>query len=209
MTNKVRAYHLASTDDQEKGNLNAKQIYKDFAAAHNFKIDEFYTDSKAIKALGGSALLRLLNNCSCDDVLLIKDTSVFNALDTEAWQPLASKVQDKQLRVVVIEIPRTWQQITGSDGNEDDSTVSHLLIELLAGIAISAKNNKKRLQTAGIYKAKLAGKYKGRKPDTDQYRSIIQCLSEGMTYKEIEASLGCSSRTITKAKKWQNATLES
>lgn len=208
MVNQVHAYNLAA-ELQKKEDMNTKEVCKAFAAKHNFNIDAFYTEPTTIKALATSALRRLLNNCNNHDVLLIKDTSVFAALNSESWQQLAGEVRDKQLRVVIIDVPMTWQQLKSgpADANQeqDDNTVKFLLIDVLAGIAIAAQDKKRRAQAEGIKHAQAQGKYEGRKPNVDQYKAILKCLSDDMTYKEIEAALGCSSRTIAKAKKWQAA----
>ena len=208
MINQVHVYQVV-VESQKNSNRNTKDIFKDFAVTHNFEVKHFYTESSIIKELANSALRRLLNNCNDNDILLIKDTSVFAALNTEAWLQLAGEVRDKQLRIVVIDLPMTWEQLKSipADDNQEqeDSTVKFLLIDVLAGIAIANNEKKRRAQTEGIKQAQEKGKYEGKKPNVDQYKAILKCLSDGMTYKKIESELGCSSRTIARAKKWYAA----
>ena len=106
----------------------------------------------------------------------------------------------------------TWQQLTSEAADtkeQEDSTVKFLLIDVLAGIGIANQDKKRRAQAEGIKQAQEQGKYEGRKPNVDQYKAILKHLSDGMTYKEIESALSCSSRTIVRAKKWHEAGVRS
>lgn len=57
-------------------------------------------------------------------------------------------------------------------------------------------------QAQGIARAKQQGKYIGRPKNIKLYNQIIKLLNAGSTWAEVKETLGCSSRTIAKAKAW-------
>lgn len=203
---KVQAYHNLSSSDKQQ----AKQEFSRFLEEAGVDLGGIYTDVKPITEVTGSALARLLNNCNNHDIILTQSTTVFDGLSNQGWQEIATIVANKGLRVVVIDIPMTWQQLEQAglgvtnkrEDFEYESAITTLLIETLASVARSAQKKRKQLQAKGIKKAQQEGKYEGRKPNIDLYKDIIKSVEAGMTYKEIVEKLGCSSRTIARAKKW-------
>lgn len=203
MANFVRAYLSATTSSKDLE--NSQQLLKNFADKHHLQISDFYIESKPNGVLASSELLRLTHDIQQGDIILIENTSVFLALNISLWRQLSVILKDKAVRVVVADIEATWLQLDGKIKSVDIAVMDALLIEVLNSVAEREVARVKQSQAAGIRKAQLQGKYRGRKPDVAQYKKIIKCLSDGKTYKEIERELHCSSRTIISAKKWHKS----
>ena len=203
MANGMRAYLLATTDSKQFE--KTKQVLMDFAGKHNLQVSDFYVESKPNGNLASSELLRLTHDTQYGDTILIENTDVLLALSISLWQQLSVVLKEKAVRLVVTDIPTTWLQLDSKTKSVDVTAVNDLLIELLSSFAQRELVRVKRSQAAGIRKAQLQGKYEGRKPDIAQYKAIIKLITAGKTYKQIENKLGCSSRTIARAKKWHEA----
>lgn len=211
MGNSLRTYHIASAKDKES--YSPKQRFIDFAGEYGFEVGVVYIEPSPLVELESSQLKRLLESCQNLDVMLIKDTAVFNKLNNKSWEEIAWLIKAKQIRVVVMNIPTTWEQMVSISRIKDISntlnkaSITDFMIEVLASHSKSSAAVIKQAQSDGIKKAREQGKYEGRKADIKQYKTILKLLDAGKTYKEIEKSLHCSSRTVSAAKKWEAASL--
>ena len=207
MTESLRTYHIASARDKEID--SPKQRFIEFAGKHDFEVGVVYIEPAPLVELKGSQLSRLLDCCRHSDVMLVEDTTVFDKLNNNGWEELTYLIRAKKVRMVVIDIPTTWQQMVSVSRLGDMADIlnkvslTSFMIEVLASRSKSSTTKIKQAQADGIKKAKQQGKYEGRKPDVRQYKAILKLLDGGKTYKEIEKALQCSSRTVSMAKKWQ------
>lgn len=203
----TRAYLRASTDEQDVN--RAKQDLINFANEHNLNICNFYSENISGATLKRPELLRLLDDSQENDILLVEDIDRLSRLNNSDWQKLKDIIRDKKIRIVAVNAPTTWSQTQIQNGNEFDnrilSAINELLIDMLASFARRDYEQRRERQAQGIKKAKQQGKFKGRKTDVKLYKSIVKLTKAGHTYKEIIELLGCSSRTISKAKKWHEA----
>ena len=204
MKNFVRAYLRASTKEQDA--KRAKTTLTDFAKEHNLVICNWYIENESGATLKRPELFRLLDDCHSGDIMLIEDVDRLSRLNTSDWEQLKRLIKDKTIRIVAVNVPTTWMQAKSSAEEDFDnrilSAINEMLIEMLAAIARRDYEQRRYRQSQGIEKAKREGKFKGRKRDTDQYKSILKMLGSGCTYKEIQTALKCSSATISRAKKW-------
>ena len=211
MGNSLRTYHIASAKDKDSD--SPKQRFIEFAGKHDFEVGVVYIEPAPLVELKGSQLSKLLNSCQHSDVVLIEDTTVFDKLNSNDWEELAYLIRAKKVRMVVIDIPTTWQHMVSVSRIEDIGntlnkvSLTSFMIEVLASRSKSSTARIKQAQADGIKKAKQKSKYEGRKPDIRQYKAILKLLDAGKTYKEIEKALRCSSRTVSVAKKWQETKL--
>lgn len=202
----LRTYHISPVKESGLDNESIKTVFIAFADKYGLEVGVMYIEPKRCTTLKNSQLYRLLSSCHQNDVVLIQDTTVFNKLNSDGWQELYYLVKAKAIRLVVMAIPSTWQAIKDTHQYCDDdqpTSLSSFMIEVLASNARCTLIRNKQVQAAGIKQAQLAGRYKGRKPDLTQYKTINELLAAGKSYKEIESELQCSSSTIAKAKKWQ------
>jgi DNA invertase Pin-like site-specific DNA recombinase len=123
-----------------------------------------------------------------------------------------------------IDVLKTWQELTElgiqivcrnpnltnfkSDGSEDE--VSQMIISILSTMAKFERSMILQRQKSGIERAKLQGRYKGRKVGTKETKEkfiekprnqkILSFLKKGYKYNEICEIVGCSFSTINKVK---------
>lgn len=203
MTCFVRAYLRASTKEQDA--KRAKKLLEDFAKTNHLDICSFYIENESGAKLDRPELFRLLNDCKPGDILLVEDIDRLSRLNTKDWEKLKAAIKLKDVRIVAVNVPTTHAVIKSSADDFDNrmmGAINEMLIEMLAAIARRDYDQRRERQAQGIAKAKAEGKFTGRKTDFELYKSINKLSCAGHTYKEIINLLGCSSRTISKAKKW-------
>lgn len=200
----TRAYLRASTVEQDAN--RAKKKLEEFANTHGLSICNWYIENVSGAKLKRPALFQLLNDCTDNDILLVEDIDRLSRLNSNDWKKLKSFIQSKSIRIVAVNVPTTWSQITTSADDFDSrifSAINEMLIDLLAAVARRDLEQRKERQAQGIEQAKQAGVYKGRKPDLDKYRAINKLLDKGFSWSETEEIISCSRRTIARAKKWR------
>lgn len=201
--NFVRAYLRASTDEQDA--KRAKQSLIDFAKSQNLDICTFYQENQSGAKLNRPELFRLLEDSQKGDVLLTEDIDRLSRLNNSDWELLKTKIRDKQIRIVALNVPTSWGQGKMTDDFDSRmlSAINDMLIDMLAAIARRDYEQRRQRQAQGIAKAKQQGKYKGRPKNIALYKQILKLLDTGSTWAETKEILGCSSRTIAKAKAWR------
>ncbi len=201
--NFVRAYLRASTKEQDAE--RAKQALIDFAESLNLNICNFYIENESGATLERTELLKLINDAQDGDILLIEDIDRLSRLNNSDWEELKRMLQEKDLRIVAMNIPTTWQQANTNNEFENRlfSAINNVIIEILAASARRDYEQRRERQAQGIEKAKKENKYQnvGRKPDIDKYKAIIKLL-DNHSWKEIRTLLHCSPSTIKRAKEW-------
>lgn len=201
----VRAYLRASTAEQNAE--RAKQSLIDFAENYHLKIAKFYIENESGAKLERPKLNELLEDCQIGDVLLIEDIDRLSRLNMADWEILKQRIKAKQIRIVALNVPTTYSQVTS---NNDEITerilgaVNEMLIEILASVARRDYEQRRQRQKQGISNAKNRGVYKGKKPNTKRYQTILAMIDGGSTYNQIIEGLGVSASTIVNAKKWRN-----
>lgn len=196
MLHSLRAYMEAS--DDEKLSEKTTTSLKDFVKSHNIGIDSLYIENQLSDKLDRPELLKLINECKLDDVILVDDINIFSRLTNKCWKKLQHAAQSKNVRVVAINIPATYPSLKSStkmNNNDGLSVSNNILIEVLG--AINSEYNS-RYSNKGKAKKRSAG----RKPDLKLYEAINKLSDDGYTYEDISEELNCSSTTISRAKKW-------
>ena len=200
----VRAYLRASTDEQDV--QRARQSLLDFATNQGLSICTFYAENQSGAKLHRPELFRLLDDSQQGDILLVEDIDRLSRLNAADWDTLKATIKAKSIKVVALNVPTSWMQIK-ADTNDFDarmmSAVNDMLIDMLAASARRDYEQRRQRQAQGIAKAKEQGKYTGRPKNIKLYQQILKLLDAGSTWADIKDTLGCSSRTISKAKAWR------
>lgn len=201
--NFIRAYLRASTNEQDAN--RAKQSLIDFAISNNMNICTFYAENQSGAKLNRPELFRLLEDSQDGDILLIEDIDRLSRLNSQDWDKLKAKIKSKSIRIVALNVPTTWGQLKMNHDDFDSRillAINDMLIDILAVIARRDYEQRRERQAQGIARAKQQGKYIGRPKNIKLYNQIIKLLNAGSTWAEVKETLGCSSRTIAKAKAW-------
>jgi DNA invertase Pin-like site-specific DNA recombinase len=194
----ARAYLRASSIEQDA--TRARQQVEAFAAEHGLQIVGTYTENESGAKLQRPELFRLLADSKPGDVLLTEQVDRLSRLTDADWRKLRAELEAKQVRVVALDLPTSWQMAGGGDQFTQRmfSAINSMLLDMLAAVARKDYEDRRRRQAQGIVKAKAAGAYRGRPEDTARNEGIAGMLKAGMSWSSIQAAVGCSRATVAK-----------
>lgn len=173
----IRVYLRASTDDQCAD--RAKDSLDKFIEERELKVACYYQENISGSKLDRPELNRLLKDASRNDIILIEHIDRLTRLNTADWAALKKKLEEKELRIVSLDIPTTWQALTPTETSTDPvtnvvlSAINNMLIELMAAVSHKDLLTRAERQKQGIKRAKALGKYKGRQADTEKHQKVL------------------------------------
>lgn len=202
----IRAYLRASTEEQDA--KRAKSTLDDFVLNRNLSICNYYIENDSGAKLNRPELFRLVHESQNNDILLVEDIDRLSRLSAEEWEKLKNMFGQKNIRVVAVDVPTTWQHLSNTENEFDSrmfSAINNMLIDMLAAMARRDYEQRKRRQKQGIKKAQLEGKFKGRRANLERYSTINRLLEKDFSWSEIQRTVRCSRGTISSAKRHNNA----
>lgn len=191
----IRAYLRASTSEQDasrgRGALDA------FVAERGLRIAARYVENESGAKLARPELFRLLADCDPGDVLLVEQVDRLSRLTARDWAKLCAEMDDKQVRIVALDLPTSWNLAEPTDDFTSRMfvAINKMMLDVLAAVARKDYEDRRRRQAEGAARAKAAGLYRGRPANTGRNDEIAQYLREGKTWRSIMKSTGCS-RTL-------------
>ena len=198
----VRAYLRASTNEQDA--QRARGTLDQFAHERGVMICNYYAENESGARLDRPELFRLLADSRPRDVLLVEDVDRLSRLAGSEWEKLKNMIREREIRVVAVNVPTTWQHLSPTQ-NEFDArmfgAINDMLIDMLAAIARRDYEQRRERQKQGIAKAKSTGKYQGRQIDLGRYDAIKRLLASGNSWSVVQRTIGCSRSTISSAVK--------
>lgn len=198
----VRAYLRASTNEQDA--QRARGTLDQFAHERSVMICNYYAENESGARLDRPELFRLLADSRPRDVLLVEDVDRLSRLSGGEWEKLKNMIREREVRVVAVNVPTTWQHLSPTQ-NEFDArmfgAINDMLLDMLAAIARRDYEQRRERQKQGIAKAKSAGKYQGRQIDLGRYDAIKRLLASGNSWSVVQRTVGCSRSTISSAVK--------
>nr|WP_084010161.1 recombinase family protein [Pandoraea oxalativorans] len=200
MTTFVRAYLRASTNEQDA--RRAQHTLDTFAHERGVVICGYYAENESGARLDRPELFRLLADCRPRDVLLVEDVDRLSRLAAKEWEKLKGLIRKREVRVVAVNVPTTWQHLAPRQSEFDArmfGVINDMLMDMLAAIARRDYEQRRERQAQGIAKAKLAGKYLGRQVDYTRYGAINRLLASGSSWSVVQRTIGCSRSTISRA----------
>lgn len=198
----VRAYLRASTNEQDA--QRGRSTLDHFARERGVVICNYYAENESGARLDRPELFRLLDESRPRDVLLVEDVDRLSRLAGGEWEKLKNLIREREVRVVAVNVPTTWQHLLPTQ-NEFDArmfgAINDMLLDMLAAIARRDYEQRRERQKQGIAKAKRAGKYQGRQIDLERYDAIKRLLASGNSWSVVQRTVGCSRSTISSAVK--------
>ena len=196
----IRAYLRASTNEQDA--QRARGTLERFVADRSLVICNFYIENESGARLNRPELFRLLADCQPRDVLLVEDVDRLSRLASADWENLKGLIRQREVRVVAVNVPTTWQHLSPTL-NEFDArmfgAINDMLMDMLAAIARRDFEQRRERQAQGIAKAKALGKFKGRRVNQERYDAINRMLASGNSWSVVQKTMGCSRNTISSA----------
>jgi DNA invertase Pin-like site-specific DNA recombinase len=194
----ARAYLRASTSEQDAS--RAREQVNAFAAERGLSIVGTYVENESGAKLTRPELFRLIADSRPGDLLLVEQVDRLSRLSDADWRKLRTELEARQIRVVALDLPTSWQ--LAAPGDEFTArmfaALNAMMLDMLAAVARKDYEDRRRRQAQGIVKAKAAGAYRGRPEDTDRNAGIAGMLRSGMSWSSIQAATGCSRATIAK-----------
>lgn len=198
----VRAYLRASTQEQDATRSQAE--LEEFAAERGLTIAATYVENMSGATLNRPELFRLLTDCRPGDILLVEQIDRLSRLDILGWTLLRRKIAEKQVRVVALDLPTSWQLVTASSdefSRRMSDAINGMMLDMLAAIARKDYEDRRRRQEQGIATAKANGAYKGRPENTERNDAITKMLAAGQSWNTIVQATGCSRSTLSRLTK--------
>ena len=158
--NMFYGYHRTSTTDQHLDRGIAE--LEAFCKANNIELEKIYTDQQT-----GKNFNRPRYQVLKEDILRSGDTLIITELDRlgRNKQDTLKELryfQDKGIRVMILEIPTTTQDLSNLDNSMAKmimETINNMLIELYATMAQAEIEKKEKRQREGIETKKARGEW--------------------------------------------------
>ena len=196
----TRIYLRASTKDQDAE--RALQILQDLNQNLNLGETIVYVENYSGTKLDRPELNKLLSEANQGDTLLVESIDRLSRLTQRDFQELKRRIQEKGLRLVVADLPTTYQMIQTSDSITPSilELINNMLIDLLATMA--RLDNEKRIERIKQGLARSGYKPTGKKANEAKHKRIKELLVVGnMTKEEIAKAVNCGVATVYRVAK--------
>lgn len=196
----TRIYLRASTKDQDAE--RALQILQDLNQNLNLGETIVYVENYSGTKLDRPELNKLLSEANQGDTLLVESIDRLSRLTQRDFQELKRRIQEKGLRLVVADLPTTYQLIQTSDSITHSilELINNMLIDLLATMA--RLDNEKRIERIKQGLARSGYKPTGKKANEAKHKRIKELLTAGnMTKEEIAKAVNCGVATVYRVAK--------
>ncbi|MCA4799521.1 recombinase family protein [Acinetobacter towneri] len=196
----TRIYLRASTKDQDAE--RALQILQDLNQNLNLGETIVYVENYSGTKLDRPELNKLLSEANQGDTLLVESIDRLSRLTQRNFQELKRRIQEKGLRLVVADLPTTYQMIQTSDSITHSilELINNMLIDLLATMA--RLDNEKRIERIKQGLTRSGYKPTGKKANEAKHKRIKELLAVGnMTKEEIAKAVNCGVATVYRVAK--------
>jgi DNA invertase Pin-like site-specific DNA recombinase len=145
----ARAYLRASTDEQDAS--RAKCQVEAFAAERGLNIVGMYVENESGAKLARPELFRLLSDSKHGDVLLVEQVDRLSRLTDSDWRKLRAELDVRQVRVVALDLPTSWQLAAPSDEFTARmfAALNAMMVDMLAAVARKDYEDRRRRQAQG------------------------------------------------------------
>ena len=196
----TRIYLRASTKVQDA--QRALQILQDLNQDLNLGETIVYVENYSGTKLDRPELNKLLSEANQGDTLLVESIDRLSRLTQRDFQELKRRIQKNGLRLVVADLPTTYQMIQTSDSITHSilELINNMLIDLLATMA--RLDNEKRIERIKQGLERSGYKPTGKKANEAKHKRIKELLAAGnMTKEEIAKAVNCGVATVYRVAK--------
>lgn len=200
----IFGYLRASTSDQNA--KRAQGALQEFAQQKGFRIAGWYIENESGASLQRPELLRLLDDAAIGDAIIIEQIDRLSRLDEESWFKLKEMLNQKELKVISIDLPTSHIAFVPHIPDEFTRSmiraINGMMMDMLAAIARKDYQDRRRRQAEGIMKAREEGKYRGRQADLQLHEKIYQLrVINGLSISDTAKLTNVSTRTVIRVAK--------
>lgn len=174
----IRAYLRASAEDQFAE--RAKEMLEQFVQERGLKIASYYREDISGTKLDFPELGRLLMDSHHNDILLVEQIDRLIRLSNSDWMTLKKEIEQRELRIVSLDVPTSWQALSDKDPSHADpitreviTAINNMLIDLVAAISDKDWLSRRQRQKHGIERAHTLGKYRGKQANHDRHQKVL------------------------------------
>lgn len=204
MTMKAHIYLRASTKDQDA--TRAQNALVAFASRMAVPVAGIYSENISGTKLQRPELMRLLSQADPGDVLLVESVDRLSRLSHQDWQKLKQILADKQLRLVVMDLPTTHQQADEGIAGQVMSVINQMLVDLMSTMARLDQQKRVERINEGIANKRALDPHWAPpgKQKNPELRAKVERLLErhhAASAGEIAMLAGCGVATVYRIKK--------
>lgn len=199
----ARIYCRVSTEEQEL----SRQIGKleKYAEVNGFYVAQVYAEKISGTVYKKPELERLLNDLRDNDVVLVENMDRLSRLPLKAAELLVSRIKEKGATICVPGVFNLDEILPMMEGSIFEPIARGIQECLLRQSLQSARDDyelRSARQQEGIQLAKRRGLYKGRRPDLEKHKKILDLwYNRGCTNEEISEWARCSMPQVNRIKK--------
>ena len=201
---KAHIYLRASTKDQDAD--RAKVQVLEFASNSGFQVAGVYSENISGTKLQRPQLMELLAVADPGDVLLVESIDRLSRLSQSDWARLKQILAEKQLRLIVVDLPTTHLQADTSITGQIMAVINDMLIDLTSTMArLDQEKRVERIRQGMANKRAQdpAWTPSGKQKNVELWRSIERLLTKlpNASVDEIAKLASCGVATVYRVKK--------
>lgn len=201
---KAHIYLRASTKDQDAD--RAKVQVSEFASNSGFQVAGVYSENISGTKLQRPQLMELLAVADPGDVLLVESIDRLSRLSQSDWARLKQILAEKQLRLIVVDLPTTHLQADTSITGQIMAVINDMLIDLTSTMArLDQEKRVERIRQGMANKRAQdpAWTPPGKQKNVELWQSIERLLIKlpNASVDEIAKLASCGVATVYRVKK--------
>ena len=187
----ARVYLRVSTDEQD---LTRQTEIERTARTAGYYIAGVYREKASGARADRPALLRLIADLQPGEVLVAKKMDRLSRLPLAEAEQLVASIRTKGAKLSVPGLVDLFDFAADSEGVARIvlESVQELLLKLALQMARGDYETRRERQCQGVRRAKAAGKYAGRAPDTAAHQRIVALRAAGHTIHHTGTLTACS-----------------
>jgi len=201
---KAHIYLRASTKDQDADRAKAQLL--EFASNSGFQVVGIYSENISGTKLQRPQLMKLLAAADPGDVLLVESIDRLSRLSQSDWARLKQILADKQLRLIVVDLPTTHLQADSSITGQIMAVINDMLIDLTSTMARLDQEKRVERIRQGLANKRVQDPDwtpPGKQKTVKLWESIERLLTKlpEASADEIATLAGCGVATVYRVKK--------
>ena len=201
---KAHLYLRASTKDQDAN--RAKASLEKFAMDNGLSVAGIYSENISGTKLNRPELMNLLNVADAGDVLLCESVDRLSRLSQADWEALKTTIKAKGLRLVIADLPTSWQMATKGIAGEVMRVINDMLIELMATMARLDQDKRVERIKQGLENKKAADpewKPAGKAKNSAMWDKVSSLMAKhpSMSAEQVAKLADCGVATVYRIKR--------